>query len=288
MKNKFYSAILLFFMTITALQAQVTSGKFVSEGNKFYAAKDYASAIASYLEAIQADPNNAVAYQGLGNCHYMLNMKEDALDAYQKSLALNPDNPSLVATVKRLQMEVVPVPTIQPTADGTSPEVPAVPPLPKQKQDRGLYLRLGFGGDLGSDLYTNPGVGQFDLGYRFNHTWAIQAEWSNLWSNVYEVNFNQNRFLGELKVSAGPGPYQVYGLVGGGIDMVEVPYDSPSFIPTNYLDFLFGLGFQARLGNVFVLFTEVRCNFTLQNFSYGYGGSITTDFPLTTGIGFDF
>src|SRR5580698_288633 len=103
MKKNFYSSVILCFMTINALHAQVTAGKLIAEGNKFYAAKDYATAIGSYLEAIQADPNSAVAYQGLGNCHYMLNMKEDALDAYQKSLALNPNNLQLAAIVKRLQ-----------------------------------------------------------------------------------------------------------------------------------------------------------------------------------------
>jgi len=68
---------------------------------RYYAAGQYDYAIQQYGVATSANPNNAKAYQGLGNCYYAKNDKTDAVAAYKRSLQIEPDNIPLKAFLAR-------------------------------------------------------------------------------------------------------------------------------------------------------------------------------------------
>src|ERR1700722_948327 len=61
-------------------------------GNQLYSAQNYDQAILYYKAAVQLDPNNWPAYQGLGNCDYAKGDKPGALANYNHALSLNPNN----------------------------------------------------------------------------------------------------------------------------------------------------------------------------------------------------
>ena len=54
------------------------------------AAKDWNEAVMSFKSAIQAHPKNIQSYGNLGICYALLGKKQDALDALDKALELNP------------------------------------------------------------------------------------------------------------------------------------------------------------------------------------------------------
>src|SRR6185503_13201725 len=74
--------------------------------NKFYADKDYQHALDAYEGAIPYDSDPYRAYIGMGNCEYSLNHKSKAVEYYQKSLSIHPDNPFLVQFIKKVKTEV--------------------------------------------------------------------------------------------------------------------------------------------------------------------------------------
>jgi hypothetical protein len=67
----------------------------LADGNKAYQAKDYAGAEDHYRQATQLDPQNAKAWQSLGNALLYQKKKTEALQAYDQALTLDPSNASL-------------------------------------------------------------------------------------------------------------------------------------------------------------------------------------------------
>lgn len=121
MKNhslKLFLTLFGFFLLLASSQVsgQATSAQYLNAANQFYSSKDYVKATQYYRAAVQVDPNNAAAYQGLGNCQYAQGQKADALASYDKSLALNPNNPSLVSFDQSLRAQL-----------GSAPPLPAQP-----------------------------------------------------------------------------------------------------------------------------------------------------------------
>ncbi len=62
---------------------------------RYYQARRYDEAIQYYNQALGQNPNNAAAWQGLGNCYYAKKDSANAVNAYNKALALNPGNVAL-------------------------------------------------------------------------------------------------------------------------------------------------------------------------------------------------
>ncbi len=83
-----------------------TADDYYREASKFYAEKEYQHALDAYEAAIPYDTNPYRAYIGMGNCEYFLDRKSKAVEHYQKSLELHPDNPSLVQFIKKVKSEV--------------------------------------------------------------------------------------------------------------------------------------------------------------------------------------
>jgi len=72
---------------------------------RYYQARQYDYAIQQFKLAASANPNNAKAYQGLGNCYYAKADKADAVDAYKRSLQIDPSNNQLKAFLARYSPE---------------------------------------------------------------------------------------------------------------------------------------------------------------------------------------
>jgi tetratricopeptide (TPR) repeat protein len=72
-------------------------------GNYYYQQKNYDAAVGWYTKATQADASNAKAWQALGNGYYGKGDKPDAINAWNKAVALDPSNTQLAAYVNQLQ-----------------------------------------------------------------------------------------------------------------------------------------------------------------------------------------
>ncbi len=75
-------------MTIThadqAAAAHVERGMALIESNQYIEAK------AAFEDAIECDARNAAAWNGLGRVHYNIGTEAEAMDAYERSIALDP------------------------------------------------------------------------------------------------------------------------------------------------------------------------------------------------------
>lgn len=60
--------------------------KSVEIGNFYFRRKNYAAALSRYKEAVQTNPNYAIAYLGLGKVYEKIGLKRKALEAYQQYL----------------------------------------------------------------------------------------------------------------------------------------------------------------------------------------------------------
>lgn len=65
------------------------------QGLLFSVNGDYAKAIDFYREATEQDPENTIAWYGLGNCYDGLAQTEEAVAAYQQAIRINPEDPFL-------------------------------------------------------------------------------------------------------------------------------------------------------------------------------------------------
>jgi len=74
-----------------------------NEANALAKSGQWEPAAQKYEAATQADPNLWQAYMGLGNAYHNLGRDPEALKAYDKSLELHPDNPTLKAYVEKLR-----------------------------------------------------------------------------------------------------------------------------------------------------------------------------------------
>jgi tetratricopeptide (TPR) repeat protein len=92
--------------TAPAAAAQPAGGgaaALIAKGNQYFQAKQYPYAAYYYNQATQAEPNNAQAWQMLGTAFYFQGNKAKALQAFEKSLQLNPNNPQLQSYVNNLR-----------------------------------------------------------------------------------------------------------------------------------------------------------------------------------------
>lgn len=71
--------------------------------NQAMMSKDYNTAMQDYQAAINANPNSAAAYQGLGTCYYYMGQKDQAINAYEKAVALDPSDTRLQAFIQKLK-----------------------------------------------------------------------------------------------------------------------------------------------------------------------------------------
>jgi tetratricopeptide (TPR) repeat protein len=103
MNNRTLGFCLSFLLLVPAVLNAATAGEYRDMGTALYQKGLYAKAADYFKDAVQADPNDWQSYQGLGDAYLKMNDNADALDAYQKSLQINPNNTSLQAQVDNLR-----------------------------------------------------------------------------------------------------------------------------------------------------------------------------------------
>jgi tetratricopeptide (TPR) repeat protein len=62
-------------------------------------------ALAIFELAVNLNPDNANAWDSLGECHMNMKSYDDAIMSYEKSLELNPDNTNATAMIERINTE---------------------------------------------------------------------------------------------------------------------------------------------------------------------------------------
>jgi Flp pilus assembly protein TadD len=87
-----------------AAAAPASSGAaaYIEQGKKYLQARQYPYAAWAFNKATQAEANNAQAWQGLGTAYAYQGNKAKAVEAFNRSLALQP-NPQLQAYVDNLK-----------------------------------------------------------------------------------------------------------------------------------------------------------------------------------------
>ncbi len=65
--------------------------------------KKYDLVVKDCMDVVTVDPNNALAYTRLGSAYYALGLKEKALDAWRKALAINPNIPELQEFLREIK-----------------------------------------------------------------------------------------------------------------------------------------------------------------------------------------
>lgn len=86
----------------------------LAPGHALYREKRYSDALALYTRVGAEEPNNARAYQSIGNCQYAMGDRIAALASYRHSLQMDPSNAALAVFVQRLSLAPVAVAAIGP------------------------------------------------------------------------------------------------------------------------------------------------------------------------------
>jgi hypothetical protein len=173
-----------------------------ASGNDYFKQNQWDNAIEQYQKAAQLDPQSWETYMALGSAYIKTGKKAEALDAFNKSLSLYPDNTYLAKFAARLKKKltaqgVAVKPAIEKTAtvaekpSAVSTTAPAAPlnGLPKPGD---LVFNVGFAGWLSSfqDLNDQYGTavnsdsipygGEFGLGLDYtlspNFQLGLQAQ----------------------------------------------------------------------------------------------------------------
>jgi tetratricopeptide (TPR) repeat protein len=87
---------------VSAGAAPVSADAYLAAGDKLLGSQNYALALKYYQASANANPS-APAFEGEGRCYYYLGQKDQAMQAFQTSLALNPNNVGLqnfISTIK--------------------------------------------------------------------------------------------------------------------------------------------------------------------------------------------
>ena len=93
----------------------------IQYGNTYLQQKNYASAVGWFKKATQAEPQNAKAWQLLGNASFAMGDRSEALSAWDQAIALDPTNSSLISYVAQVKASS-PAPAV---ASGSTPTVSA-------------------------------------------------------------------------------------------------------------------------------------------------------------------
>jgi len=88
MKQRKLKPVATVLALMIAFTASAQSNKeTIKQGNEAYGKKDYPAAATEYNKVVQKDPDNVVAQYNLGNALYKSEKKEEAINAYDKSIS---------------------------------------------------------------------------------------------------------------------------------------------------------------------------------------------------------
>jgi hypothetical protein len=141
---RFRAIKIVFMLMVFILAAQsalaATSEEYYNAGMSLYQKAQYGQSIQYYQAAIQLDPSNWRAYQGMGHSYYRAGNIPEAVKAYDASLKLNPGNAELQKFVDNLKAS-------QPAAATTS-ATPHEKVKPANKTDQKVRFGLILGGQM--------------------------------------------------------------------------------------------------------------------------------------------
>ena len=152
------------FFLATAQALAATAGDYYQAALRYYNQKQYDSAVRYFQAALQMDPKDWQAYQGLSYSYYAQGDRSKALSEADKGLELNPNNPSLKQFADSLR--------------GSAPSLPA----PSSSFPKNVSPVIGGG---------NFGIG-LDLGGP--GTWGATGKY---WMD------DKNAFQGAVKLDGG-------------------------------------------------------------------------------------
>lgn len=81
--------------SVSTVVSAATSWEYYQAGMRLYNQHEYGEASRYFQAAVDQDPNNWQAYQGLGMCAYAQGDKTGAKQAFDRSLTIHPNNPQL-------------------------------------------------------------------------------------------------------------------------------------------------------------------------------------------------
>jgi tetratricopeptide (TPR) repeat protein len=195
MKNTLilFGLCLTFFIPCLAA-ALTTSMDLDYQGQSLYQRGLYAKAIGYYQMAVQADPNNAQAYQDMGNAYMKLNDQANALMAYQKSLALNPDNPTLKVMVDNMSANTT-APAAAPQAQAPAPSNNTTTVIEEQPARPYLRKRIREEQIKEAKADRNPNIAAIDqakawIKLELGYNYAQQGDLINSANSINNGQFN--------------------------------------------------------------------------------------------------
>ncbi len=98
-RNSKWAFLLSVFISSSLWAA--TPQEYYQSGIKFYGQGQYDQAVTMFQEAVNENPQFWQAYQALGQAYYQEGKKNEALNAMNKSLSINPNNPQLREFVEK-------------------------------------------------------------------------------------------------------------------------------------------------------------------------------------------
>lgn len=105
MKHKLtYFTLILAFCFSTSLQAQRNPN--LQQANKEFDLHAYNLAIKSYRKVLNKDPDNAIAYAGIGDCYRLIGRMAESADWYKKALQLPDVDPSVLFNYGKVLMSL--------------------------------------------------------------------------------------------------------------------------------------------------------------------------------------
>jgi len=123
-RTGFIKAIMVagLFLAVGFAQA-ASSWEYYQSGQRLYQQGQYRKSLSYFQAAVQEDPSNWQAYQGMGLSYYALGDTPNAKASFDRSLSIHPNNPSLRNFNDKLQSAPRAVSGNSPGKEGPSPVV---------------------------------------------------------------------------------------------------------------------------------------------------------------------
>jgi tetratricopeptide (TPR) repeat protein len=168
----------------------------LAQGNALYMAKRYSEALTAYQAVSAANPQNAKAFQCIGNCQYAMGDRVSALASYQQALALNPSNQPLAAFVARLQQSQAVASNPNAPKDWVQPLwrsaiLPGWGQFYNDQDTKGLVLgglAIGLAAATVATDIIGQGAENTYMGLGANLAQSAYDSPYNTWSNMAEIN----------------------------------------------------------------------------------------------------
>jgi hypothetical protein len=149
-----------FCSAVFVLAISLSSGVFADGATTAYQrgmllerSKNYQAALTEFQAVTEDDANYVKARKEIGTCHYYLHQNQEALEAYEEYLAVNPSDSAMQAFVAGLRKSV---PTPVPTPVEAAPTPVPVKPF---EISYGVRATLGYGFGMTDGGF---GYGRFD------------------------------------------------------------------------------------------------------------------------------